>query len=71
MCVFFKDFVYLLFEMERERVCVWLLGEGRQGGVEREREADSMLSTQPNVGLNSTTLRSQSERESRVRCLTD
>lgn len=50
--------------MERERE--WLLGEGRQGGVEREREADSMLSTQPNVGLNSTTLRSQSERESRV-----
>ena len=38
---------------------------------ERESQADSALSTEPDLGLNLMTLRSQSELKPRVGCSTD
>ena len=49
--IFFKkDFIYL-FERERERESM-----SREGGAEREGEADSLLSREPDVGLDPRTL---------------
>ena len=42
-----------------------------KGEKERETQADSALSTEPNSGLNLRTLRSQPELKPRVRCLTN
>ena len=50
LLLFFKDFIYL-FDRERSQV-------GREAGREREREAGSPLSREPDVGLNPRTLRS-------------
>lgn len=41
------------------------------GGVEREFQADFLLSMEPDVGLYLTTLRSLLESKSRVSCLTN
>ena len=41
------------------------------GGGERESEGDSMLSSEPDVGLNLMTLRSQPESKPRVGLLTE
>ena len=49
--IFLKDFIYL-FDRERERSQV-----GREAGREREEEAGSPLSREPNAGLNPRTLR--------------
>jgi len=46
---FFKDFIYYF----RERA-----GGGEEGEGQRESQADSMLSGEPDTGLNLTTLRS-------------
>lgn len=54
---FFKKF---LFEREREK-------EKEQMGRRWESEADSLLTTQPNVGLHSTTVRSWPEQKLKVR----
>ena len=43
LCFFFEDFIYLT---EREKSQV-----GREAGREREEEAGSPLSTEPNAGL--------------------
>ena len=56
----FKD----LFILEKERV-------RREEEGERESQADSPLSMEPNIGLNLTTLRSRHELKLRVGCLTD
>ena len=50
---FFKKIIYLF---ERERVSM-----SKRVGTEREAEADSLLSTEPNEGLDLRTLRSQPE----------
>ena len=58
---FFKDlFIYL---RERESM-------SRRGERETESQADSALSTEPDVGLDLMTLRSRPEPKARVRCLT-
>ena len=41
------------------------------GGAEGEREADSLPSGEPDVGLDPRTLRSQPELKSKACCLTD
>ena len=51
---FFKRFIYLLFEREKERVNE----QGRDKGRGRESPADSLLSTESDTGLDHTTLRS-------------
>ena len=43
----------------------------QEGAAEGEREADSLLSTEPNTGLNLTTLRSRPEPKPRAGPLTD
>ena len=48
--IFFKDFYYL-FDRQRSQV-------GREAGREREEEAGSPLSREPDAGLDSRTLRS-------------
>ena len=59
-------------EREREREHG---GRGEEEGVssrlERKSQADSVLSTEPNSGLNLTTLRSQAELQPTGRHLTD
>ena len=71
--VVFKDFWEREREWERERAwaCAWVEGgaEG-EGEVVRESQADSLLSTEPDAGLNLTTLRSWPELKSTVRRLT-
>ena len=44
---------------------------GAEGEEERDSEADSVLSVEPNEGLDPTTMRSCPEPKSRVRHLTD
>ena len=53
-------FVYL-FERQKERERVWW---------EDQREKQTVLNTEPDVGLDLTTLRSWPEPKSRVRCST-
>ena len=48
--IFFKDLIYL-FDRERSQV-------GREAGREREEEAGSLLSREPDAGLDPRTLRS-------------
>ena len=49
LCVIFlKDFIYL-FDRQRSQV-------GREAGREREGEADSLLTREPDVGLDPSTL---------------
>ena len=54
-----------LFQGEREEV----QGEGQR--EERESEADSLLTEEPNAELNLMALRSRPEPKARVRCLTN
>ena len=62
-----KDYIYL-FERESERERAWA---GWRAEGERESQADSVPSTEPNAGLHLTTLRSWPEPKSRVGRLTD
>ena len=62
-----KDYIYL-FERESEREWAWA---GWRAEGERESQADSVPSTEPNAGLHLTTLRSWPEPKSRVQRLTD
>ena len=50
----FLKIFYLFREREKEHVC----GGQREREEERKPQADSMLSTEPHVGLDLTTLRS-------------
>ena len=54
-------------ERERERECM----SGEQGKGKRESQAGSMLSAEPNLGLNPTTLGSLLEPKSRIEHSTD
>jgi len=60
MLFFFFRKIYLLFEKER------VPGRGGEG-KERESEADSMLSAEPNAGLDPTTPRPQPDPKPSVR----
>ena len=65
LAYFFED----LFIYFRERVSTQA-GRSLEGEGEREPQADSPLSTEPNLELNPRTLKSWPEPKSRVRCLT-
>ena len=58
----FKRFIHL-------RETEWAHTQTRGTGRENESQADSGLSTEPNTGLDLTTLRSVPESKPRVRCL--
>ena len=60
-CIFFFLRFYLLI-LQKERA---------GGRAERDSQANSTLSTEPDVGLSLTTLRSWPESQSEVRCSTD
>ena len=65
--LFLKKIYLFILEREREHMCVrWGGGEG-----ERESQADSTLSTEPDAGLDPRTLRSRPELKARARRLTD
>ena len=64
---FFKDFIYL-FNVKERVWCMWEHAWDRQR--ERESQADSALSMEPDLGLNLMTLRSWPELKSRGWCLT-
>ena len=63
--IFFKDFFLYSREKGGDRAQVG----GEEG--ERESQADSLLSVEPDSGLDPTTTRSQPEPKPRVRRLTD
>ena len=52
-------------------MCERVQGRGREREGERESQADSMLSAEPDAGLVPITVRSLHELKSGVRCLTD
>ena len=56
LCVCFKALCIHLREREREREREGATGGGAEG--ERESQADSLLSAEPDAGLDPTTLRS-------------
>ena len=60
----------IILEREHAQECSGGRGEGRAEG-ERESQADSLLSREPNMGLNPKTLRSQPGRKSTVGHSTD
>ena len=55
----------------KERGCTWACESGGDGQRERNPQADSALSREPNVELSPRTWRSWPEQKSRVRCSTD
>ena len=63
--------VYLFTLRERERESTLVSKGGTEGEGERESQAGSTLSTEPDMGLNLMTGRSQPEPISRVQGLTN
>ena len=52
-CAFFKNIYLFILEGEQERACILV-----EGGAEGKNPKLTALSTEPNLGLNPTTLRS-------------
>ena len=69
MSEFFKMRIYLF--ILRERTTCWQQARGAEREGEKESQASSVFSAEPNTGLSLMTVRSWPEPKSRVRYLTD